>query len=272
VRILRIIFEFFVRDVRIAASYRLNAFFSIASLFSLTVTVFFISLMMRRVEGSIETLGKYGGSYFAFAIVGLALQIYVDSSLRSFSQGIRTAQMTGTFEAMLTTRAPVPAVIAGSAAYTLGYGAIRSALLLVFAALVFGVRMQLEAWPVVLVITLLTVAATMVLGIFSAGFIVLFKQGDPLTQAISGLSWLLSGVLYPREILPPWVQRCAEVLPLTHALESMRLVLLQGAGLAEVSRSIAGLAIFTAIGLPLSLAWFLWSVGRARVAGSLAKY
>jgi len=269
---MRILWAFLKRDLAIAFSYRFQAFFQVASMFSLAVTFFFLSLMLRRVEGSIDALGKYGGSYFAFVLIGLATSMYVDASLRSFAQSIRSAQMTGTFEAMLTTQTPVGVIVAGSALYTLGSTGLRSIILMAFGVFVFGIHVHASAAPTVVAVLVLTVASTLALGIFSAGFIVLFKQGDPLTNAISGLSWLLSGVLYPKEILPRWVQELAGYLPLTHALEALRLTLLKGASASDVSRGITGLATFAALGLPASLAWFTWAVKRARVAGSLAKY
>lgn len=269
---IRQLWAFVRRDLAIAASYRLQAFFQVASMFSLAVTFFFLSLMLRRVEGSIEALHKYGGSYFAFVLIGLATSIYVDASLRSFALAVRNAQITGTFEAMLTTQAPIGVVVAGSALYTLVATGLRSLVLVGFGVLVFGVRLHTEALPVAALVVALTVACTLALGIFSAGFIVLFKQGDPLTHMISGLSWLLSGVLYPKEILPRAVQEAASILPLTHALEALRLTLLQGAPAAAVSRGVVGLAVLAAVGLPLSLTWFAWAVARARAAGSLAKY
>jgi ABC-2 type transport system permease protein len=119
---------------------------------------------------------------------------------------------------------------------------------------------------------LLTISSTMALGIFAAGFIVWFKQGDPMTTAISGLSWLLSGVLYPKEILPAWVQRAADFLPMTHTLESMRLALLTGASLDSLGRSMVYLAVMSVLGIPAAIAWFHFSVRRAKVAGSLARF
>ncbi|MCC7382556.1 MAG: ABC transporter permease [Deltaproteobacteria bacterium] len=272
VHVLGVLFEFLRRDFKLALSYRLQAFFQVASLFSLAVTLFFLSLMLQRVEGSIPTLGRYGGGYFGFALIGLAISFWVDAPLRVLAGSIRTAQMTGTFEAMLATPTPLWLVALGSGLYGLVNAAMRVALLLFFAAVIFEVPLHLDRWPALAVVLLLALSATFVLGIFSAGFIVLFKQGDPLSAAISGLSWLLSGVLYPREILPAWVQRAADFLPLTHALESARLTLLLGTPLAALGRPIAYLAAFSAIGLPLALAWFRWTVGRARVAGSLARY
>ena len=233
---------------------------------------FFVSLMLRQVEGRIESLERYGGSYFAFVIIGVAVSTNVDAALRTFGLSIRTAQVTGTFEAMVSTRARIGEIVAGSGLYTLSLSLVRAVLLVVLAAGVFGMSIHAGAWPVVIIVFALTLTATLAMGIFSAGFIVLFKQGDPLTNAISGLTWLLSGVLYPKEILPPWVQDIAALLPVTHALEALRLSLLQGAPLEALRGPMIGLATFSAVALPVSLTWFAWAVSRARVAGSLARY
>ncbi len=269
---LRLMLAFVRRDLKIAFSYRLQFFLQGASVFSLLITFFFLSIMMSRVQAHIVSLDKYGGQYFGFVLVGLAFSTFLDGTLRTFAFTIRQAQMTGTMEAMLATRARIGWVVAGSALYTLMNTSLRTCLFGVVGVVVFQQRLYWSAWPAVLLVFGLTVLCTLSLGIFSAGFIVMFKQGDPVTGALSGLSWLLSGVLYPKEILPPWVQRVADGLPLTHTLESMRLALLTGARAEDLTRSVTYLTAFAGISLPLAIVWFGWAVGRARIAGSLAKY
>jgi ABC-2 type transport system permease protein len=269
---LRLLWRFIVRDAKVSASYRLQFFFQAAGVFSVCVSFFFLSLMMKRVEPGISSLSKYGGSYFGFVIVGAAMSTYLDSSLRSFAAAIRQAQMTGTLEAMLTTRARIAPIVAGCGVYTLIFTSFRTLLYFVFAAFLFELPIFWRTWPEVTVVLALTVTSTMALGIFAAGFIVWFKQGDPITAAISGLSWLLSGILYPKEILPSWVQRIADFLPMTHTLESMRLALLVGANAESLERSFLYLSAFSLIGIPISVAWFRFAVSRAKVAGSLARY
>ena len=270
---LRLMFEFLRRDAKIAASYRLQFIFQIASVMSVCITFFFLSIMMRRVEGGISSLGDYGGHYFGFVLIGLAFSSYLDAALRMLAQSIRQAQMTGTLEAMLATRTPVAAVVAGSSMYTLAFTTVRMGTFLGFGSLLLEQqRLHWEAWPGALAVLLLTILATLALGIFAAGFIVLFKQGDPITGAIAGLSWLLSGILYPKEIFPIWVQGMADWLPMTHTLRAMRLALLTGAEMPAFMDSMRFLAGFAAIAIPLALLWFRFAVGRARTAGSLAKY
>jgi len=268
-----LMWAFLRRDAKIALSYRLQFVFQVASVFSVCITFFFLSIMLRRVEGGIASLEGYGGRYYGFVLVGLAFSSYLDAALRMLAQAIRQAQMTGTLEAMLATRTPVGAVVAGSALYTLAFTTFRMALFLGFGSLLLErQRLHWEAWPGALAVLALTVTATFALGIFAAGFIVWFKQGDPITGAIAGLSWLLSGILYPKEIFPSWVQGLADGLPMTHTLRAMRLALLTGADVGAFAGSLRFLAVFSALGVPLALLWFRFAVGRARRAGSLAKY
>ncbi len=269
---LGLLWAFFRRDVKIAASYRIQFVFHLASVLTLCFTFFFLGLMMKDFQGQIPALEKYGGQYFGFALVGVAFSTYLDSALRSFGQGVRQAQVTGTLEAMLATKAPVGLVVAGSALYTLLFTSMRVLAFLLVGWGIFRLQFQVQSWSLVGLTLLLTVLATLVLGIFSAGFIVLFKQGDPVTAAISGLSWLLSGILYPKEILPGFVERAAELLPMTHSLQAMRLVLLRGAGWSEIAPDLRYLAAFFLLGLPLCLFWFSWAVSRAKKSGSLAHY
>ena len=269
---IRLLGAFLIRDAKIAFSYRLHFFLQASSVLTVLFTFFFLSLMLRRVEGDIESLQRYGGSYFGFALVGAAFSGYFDSALRTFGQGIRQAQMTGTFEAMVATPASLSWVVAGSAVYPLVRTTLRTALFLGFGAFMFSPGLTLFAWPAALLTLVATLGAALAFGVFSAGFIVLFKQGDPVTGALTGLSWLLSGIVYPREILPEWVQRVADGLPMTHTLEAMRLAFLTGATVAEVGRPLAFLGGFALLGLPLALLWFRWAMLRARITGSLAKY
>lgn len=269
---LRLMWEFVRRDAKLAMSYRLQFFFQIAGIFSVSVTFFFLSLMMRGVEGEIVALERYGGGYFGFVMVGVAFSTYLDAALRMFGSSIRSAQMTGTLKAMLASKTRLASLVGGSALYTLLFTTLRVGLYLGFGALFFQQQVYLETWPAGLAILGLTVTSTLALGIFAAGFIVLFKQGDPVTAGVAGLSWLLSGILYPKEILPLWVQEVASFLPMTHTLEAMRLVLLTGASADVLTRSIGYLATFSLVGIPLAVLWFAWAVRRARIAGSLGAY
>ena len=76
----------------------------------------------------------------------------------------------------------------------------------------------------------------------------------------------LSGIYYPIEILPGWLQPVAWALPSAHVFEGMRAVLFEDAFRLELLINAAGL---NAVYLILSVGFFLHMVRVARVRGLL---
>ena len=87
---------------------------------------------------------------------------------------------------------------------------------------------------------------------------------------MSAASGLLGGVFYPVNVLPSWLEPLSDLLPITHALEAMRQILLNGATLGAVSNQAAILTLFAAILLPIGLGAFASQVCpfRRRVYGT----
>jgi ABC-2 type transport system permease protein len=69
----------------------------------------------------------------------------------------------------------------------------------------------------------------------------------------------LASVFFPIDSLPGFLQAVARILPLTFVSEAIRSVANQGAGIAELWPQIAGLVVWTGIGLFLAVRFFRWS-------------
>ena len=135
-----------------------------------------------------------------------------------------------------------------------------------------GVNLGKGNYAAALVILLLTVVSFSSLGIIAASFIMVLKRGDPVTWLFNVVSGLLGGVYFPIAIMPGWMQGLSKLLPITYALEGMRLALLQGAALQKLVPEILALGAFSALLLPLSLFAFRYAVRLAKVDGSLTHY
>lgn len=68
----------------------------------------------------------------------------------------------------------------------------------------------------------------------------------------------LSGVFFPIEAMPHWVQPVASLLPLTFIVDAMREIAIDKAGILEVLPSLAGMALWTAVCLVLAARLFVW--------------
>ena len=266
----RIAHAFLKRDISTELSYRFSfvlQFFGI--LFSVGV-FFFISELLG--EAAAPYLDQYGGDYFSFVLIGIAFSGYFGVGLSSFSSSIRRAQTTGTLEAMLTTPTSLSAIILSSSLWDYLLTTLRVFVYLFIGVALLGVDLQHGNYLAALIILVLTVITFSSLGIIAASFIMVLKRGDPITWVVSALSTLLGGVYYPIEILPDWMQFLARLIPVTYALEAMRLALLQGASFSTLFPDIMALIVFSIILLPMSLFSFRYAVKRAKVDGSLTHY
>jgi ABC-2 type transport system permease protein len=123
--------------------------------------------------------------------------------------------------------------------------------------------------------TILGVLAVIGLGIFMAGWCLQLRQEAwHYPEAIAGALYLVSGAIFPIDVLPGLVHPIAYASPTTWWLEASRRGLL-GHGSPGVIGGLPDavvmlfLVVSTAITIPLALAAFGWFMRRARQAGVL---
>jgi len=267
---LRKIWAFLVRDFRQESSYRLH-FISQWSAILLNILVWYF---LARFAGDAlsERLGDYGGDFFSFLLVGVALWGYQNTAVRALRLKIREAQTSGTLEALLVTRTSPNLIIIGSTIYDFVFMSLRVVAYLVLGYLLFDLELGEANYLAALVVLLFSITAFIGIGIIAGAFIMVFKKGDPVTWIFTSLSVPLGGVFYPVSSLPGPVQWVSNLLPVTHSLEAMRRTLLDGASISEVRGSLFSLALFAAILLPASLVIFRKSLHWAKERGSLVQF
>src|SRR6185295_19552891 len=169
----------------------------------------------------------------------------------------------------------VPTVIVASSAWDFVQATFFSSLYLIFGWLFFNVHYQ-GNFLLALAFLLLTTVVLSCLGILSASFAMVFKRGDPFGVFLGTGSALFSGVFFPTQLLRtyagPKLSAISLLLPATHGLDGIRQVLIEGHGLAEVTRPLFTLLAFLVVLLPFSLWVFGRAVRRAKREGSLIQY
>jgi ABC-2 type transport system permease protein len=123
--------------------------------------------------------------------------------------------------------------------------------------------------------TVIGVLAVVSLGIFMAGWCLQLRQEAwSYPEAIAGALYLISGAIFPIDVLPSFVRPIAYAIPTTWWLEASRRGLLghgSPGAMGELSDGVVMLVLVvtTAITIPLALAAFAWFMRRARQAGLL---
>lgn len=267
IRNLAKLWAFIQRDFLSEVSYRLAFLMQVGGMFLTLLGLFFWSGMVDP-----NTRGLDGIRPFDWFLIGFAFQYYFSTALYSFSEKIRSEQVLGTLEAMLVSPTPTGMVIFSSAAWDFTYGAIRVAIYLLFATLLFGVTLHANSLLAVVLGVILTLLSSAGLGILSASFILYFKRGDPINFLLSGTTTFLGSVFFPVEQLPASVRFLSDYLPITWSLRIVRGALLKGLPFAELQDELLRLALLTLILLPSGLFASRLAIRRAKREGSLIQY
>ncbi|MFA6317935.1 MAG: ABC transporter permease [Elusimicrobiota bacterium] len=269
-RLASVLFAFLRRDAFLYASYKFSFVLDLASVLLSTATFFFVARLVD--PAALPAMAAYGGRYFAFVLIGIAFSACQGVCLHSLAQSVRREQLFGTLESVLTAPASLPLVILASSQWNLLYAALQVGFHLGIGILVFGLSLPPVDIVAAALMLILTAAAFLGIGMISAAFILRFKRGDPAAWLIAAASDLLAGVYFPVSILPKPLQALADLVPMTHALEGLRLVLLRSASLSEVLPHALALAAFPVVLLPLGILGLRTAFDRARADGSLGHY
>jgi len=268
IRMLRDLWLFFQRDLRIASSYRSPFVLELVEALFGAATFYYVARFVDSAE--LRAALPQGTSYFTYTLVGVVFFDYLNTALDSFDHSLEEARDTGTLEPLLVTQVSLPVILIGSSLYPFALTTLRVAIYLAWGALLFGFPLGAANWASVLVVLATTLLSFAGLGIFSSAYLLLFKRGNPSKWFFLGVSSLVGGMLFPVDILPHWLQVVAHLNPVTYALDAMRGALLDGAGLASVGKPVLILLVFALVLLPCSVAAFSWALRRTKITGTLS--
>jgi len=190
---------------------------------SLAVT--YIGAGMERISGqALDT--QY---LITYLLVGTLIWSYLSVIFYSISEMIAWERWEGTIE--YTFMAPVSRAthLVGTTLFAIIYGILRTLVILIIVASFFHLDLM-GANLLGAVLLLLAGSVSFVgLGIVAAVLPLLYpERGAQMTNAAAAILLLISGVYYPVEILPGWLQVVASASPATYVIEGMRGCLLHG--------------------------------------------
>jgi ABC-2 type transport system permease protein len=97
------------------------------------------------------------------------------------------------------------------------------------------------------------------------------EKGLQMAYIVQAVVLLVSGVYYPTEILPEWMQVLSFISPATYVIRGMRAALLDGADLGAVWPELWPALLVGAISIPVGLRVFLWAEQHAKRTGRLKR-
>ena len=245
--------------------------------------LFFIYTLAKPLAGALILVvmvqvitGGRGGDILQFIIVGAALWNVVFGVMAGLVQSIlEDRERYRMIKYVVVTPPSLFPFLLGRSLARVVISFVAVALTLTIGVVFLGVDLRVDLLYLVPA-TLLGVLAVVGLGIFMAGWCLQLRQEAwSYPEAIAGALYLVSGAIFPIDILPSVFHPVAYAMPTTWWLEASRRGLLGHGTPNSVIGTIPDalvllfLAVSTAVTIPMALAAFGWFMRRARQAGLL---
>jgi ABC-2 type transport system permease protein len=253
----------------VASSYRMNMIMSLGGLVLTVIPVFFVSQALQPVMA--DKIRFEGTQYFGFLLVGMATMGIIGEAVTALPSAISGGIGNGTLEALLSTPTRLSVLLIGLSSYSIVWRLLRTIFMLGI-GVALGASIAWSHVPSALLVLTLVILSYVPFGIFASALIVAFRTAGPLSALVLVPSSLLGGVYYPTHVIPSWIERVSDAVPLTYGLRALRRVLLEGVALRDVWSDLAVVVAMTAVLLAASLYVFSWALRYARRAGTLAHY
>ena len=261
---------FFRRDLRILWSYRAGFIGDWVNMIVQILVFYFVGKLI-----SAQSLPSFGGrhpSYMEFVCVALLLTQFMALTLGRLVNAVKTEQLQGTIESLMSTPTAPATLQLGSVFYDILYVPLRTAVFLAVVTLAFGVHFYWSGLLPVMAIFAAFMPFMWGLGVLSAALVLTFRRGSASMGMGITVLVLASGAFFPIDVLPPVLQSAMEYNPIKQAIDASREALLGAAGWSSTLPTVARLVPLAAISLAIGLRAFRMALDRERRRGTLGLY
>jgi ABC-2 type transport system permease protein len=254
------------RDFLIARSYRLAVVLDLALGLLNLLLYYFISRTFGNASPA--SLGD-APSYFAFAVVGIAMTTVINAASAAVSGRVRQEQLTGTLEATVSQPVSASGLAVGMSGLPFLMATLRAAAYLLLAAVILGLSFPHAEWGGAVSMLAVSGLALSSIGIASAALVLVVKRGDVVVALGVFALGLFSGALFPVSVLPDWIEPLAKVMPTRFSFDGLRAALFGGSDWLDDALILVAFALVL---LPASLWAFEAALRAAKRAGTIAEY
>lgn len=251
-------------------SYRFRFLLTLAGLVLAAAPFVFVAralqpLMEKSIQGE-------GGQYLGFVVVGMTTFSFLRTSISALPGAVGGSISSGTLEALLGTPTQLPTLLAGLVGYAFVWTAIRALVLLVF-AWTMGADILWSRAVLASGILAMIIFTHVPFGIFLSALILAFRATGPIESVIMWISMMLGGVYYPTSVIPSWLAKVSDFVPLTYGLRALRRTLLEPTlDYSLLASDLVPLCVAGAVMSVLSLLAFAAAMQYSRRSGTLAQY
>ena len=222
-----------------------------------SLSISYIGLGMESLSGGQNVDGRY---LVLYLVVGTLVWRYLSLIFYWITDLIGIERWEGTIE--YTLMAPIRRIthMAGQTFFAVIYSLLFTGVILAVTVVLFDIDLSKANLSGGMLMMLAGSLSFIGVGIMGSTLPLLFpERGSQMTHVIIALLLLVSGVYYPINVLPEFLQKLAVVSPATYVLDGTRLALLEGTPTVQLWPYIWPTLVMGVIAIPLGL----WVFGLA---------
>jgi len=192
---------------------------------------------------------------FEFMAPGFLAMMVMMGGMGGLASTISRERELGTLDGMMMSPISRFSVIFGKALSQTVRGLFQGLIMIGLTMILFGVKIY--GSPILmLLVLLLGVLGFVGIGIIATSIAAEQESATMILMMMQIPMMFLSGMLYPLEQLPGWMQIIAKCIPLTYAISALRKVMVLGAPLAAISGEISILIAIAVVTIGLAIPLF----------------
>ncbi len=209
------------------------------------------------VASADQFLREPGSRYIDFLIPGLLGMNLMGSAIWGMGFAIVDARRKKLMKRLVATPMPRHYYLLSFLLSRLLLLVVEVGVLLGFGALVFGVPVR-GSLPELVLLCVLGSLSFSALGLLIASRARTIEAASGLMNTVMMPMWIVSGVFFSAQRFPALVQPVIKGLPLTAAIDALRMNMLQGASMAQLTPQMGVLAGWLIVCFVLALKLFRW--------------
>jgi ABC-2 type transport system permease protein len=194
-------------------------------------------------------------SYFNFIAPGIMMLTVMMSVMTGLPVAISQEKEVGTMDGMMVAPINRLSIILGKALGQTARGLLQGFIIMALAVVLFGVAIH-GSLLLVVGLLLLGVFSFVGLGIVMTSFAKDQETAQMMMMTLMFPMMFLSGVMFPIQSMPWYMQDIAKFLPLTYAADALRKVMVLGAGVGDISTDLIILIAFGVIMIAIAVPLF----------------
>jgi ABC-2 type transport system permease protein len=237
-----------------------------------SLAVVFIARGLNAAVGAEALTGPQVDDLVLFLAIGALVWHYLAVVFETVSDMISWERWEGTIE--YTFMAPVrrSTHMVGTALFSLAYGLLHTAVVLVVIVLVFRVDMSSANYPGAFAVLVVGTMSLVGIGIMGATLPLLFpERGSQMTHVIQATLVLVSGVYILPQEMPEPLRTISAFSPATYVIEGIRDALIRGDGILDLWATLLGLFVAGLAVIPVGVWVFSQGERYAKRTGRLKR-